>query len=63
MIAETNKSVTYTKAATVFHNYLQTLESSVYCAIGFSDYEDGSGNYMEGGWQQDCDTSIGWEQV
>lgn len=63
MIAEPNKAVTYTKAAIVLHNYLRTLESSVYCPAGFSDCEDASGNHIEGGWRQDNDTSIGLEPV
>ena len=47
----------------VLHNYLRTLESSVYCPAGFSDCEDASGNHIEGGWRQDNDTSIGLEPV
>ena len=56
MIAEPCRAITYTKAALVLHNYLRTLESSVYCPPGFTDGEDGSGNPIEGGWRCDEDS-------
>ena len=47
MIAEPSRAIVYTKAAICLHNYLRTLESSVYCPPGFIDGEDGSGNCID----------------
>ena len=53
VIADPNNIVTFTKAAIALHNYLQTEESSVYCPTGYTDGEDGSGNFIPGRWRNE----------
>ena len=43
--------VLFTKANIALHNYHRTTESNVYCTPGFIIGEDGSGNYIPGGWR------------
>ena len=49
----------FTKATIALHNDLRTTESNVYCPPGFIDGEDGSGNYIPGGWRaEDCERDL-----
>ena len=41
-----------TKAAVCLHNYLRQTNSASYCATGFVDSEDGSGDIRPGEWRQ-----------
>ena len=45
--------IRYTQAAIALHNFLRTIESSVYCPRGFTDGEDGAGNTLEGAWRSE----------
>lgn len=40
-----------------------TLQSNVYCPLGFIDGEDGEGNVMEGVWCRDDEQCTGMEPV
>ena len=51
IIAHADNVVLFTKATIALHNYLRTTESNVYWPPGFIDGEDGSGNYIPGGWR------------
>lgn len=63
IIAQTDRVVTYTKAAIALHNYLRTTESSIYCPPGFTDGEDREGNVIDGVWWNDEEQSTGMEPV
>lgn len=53
ILANPENAILFTKATIVLHNYLRTLESSVYCPPGFVDGEDGSGNVVHGSWRDE----------
>ena len=57
IIAHPEHTILYTQAAVALHNYLRTVESSVYCPPGFIDSEDGCGNVVQGGWRSDDDNT------
>ena len=54
IIGDPTRVVTFTKATVALHNYLRTMESSVYCPPGFTD---GAGNVIEGSWRSEDDLS------
>ena len=62
IIANPDRVVIYTQAAIALHNYLRTVESSVYCPPGYVDSEDGCGNIIEGGWRAD-DNNTGMQPI
>lgn len=57
IIANPDRVIIYTQAAIALHNYLRTVESSVYCPPGYVDAEDGCGNVIEGSWRTDDDNT------
>ena len=63
VIATPEKAVIFTKAAIALHNYLRTVESSVYCPAGFIDAEDGAGNVLEGEWRREVNAGSGLEVI
>ena len=58
VIAQPDRVIIFTQAAVALHNYLRTVESSVYCPPGFVDSEDGCGNVVDGGWRSDEDSGM-----
>ena len=58
--SQPDRVVKYTEAAIALHDYLQTIESSVYCPPGITDGEDEDGNVIEGAWQTD-DEQLEWD--
>ena len=62
VIAQPDRVIIFTQAAVALHNYLRTVESSVYCPPGFVDSEDGCGNVVDGGWRSDED-SMGMQSI
>uniref|UniRef100_A0A1X7VVW4 DDE Tnp4 domain-containing protein n=1 Tax=Amphimedon queenslandica TaxID=400682 RepID=A0A1X7VVW4_AMPQE len=54
VIADPTKVVLYIQAAIALHNFLRSTESS-FCPPGFTDGEDGSGNFISGSWRNDED--------
>ena len=60
--AQPDRVIIFTQAAVALHNYLRTVESSVYCPPGFVDSEDGCGNVVDGGWRSDED-SMGMQSI
>ena len=55
IIANPHKVVLFTKASIALHNFLQTTESSMYCAPGLIGGEDGAGNVIKGNWRAEHD--------
>ena len=52
-----------TKAAIALHNFLRTVDSSVYCSAGFTDAEDGGGNIIQGAWRSDSREDTGLDRI
>ena len=59
IIAQPEKAKLYIQASIALHNFLRTVESSVYCPPGFIDSEDGTGNVLDGRWRADVEGSSG----
>lgn len=57
IIAHPDRVILFTQAAVALHNYLRTVESTVYCPPGFVDSEDACGNIIEGSWRNDEDVT------
>jgi len=55
VIVHPDHVILFTQAAVALHNYLRTMESTVYYPPGFVDSEDGFGNIIEGtcSWRND----------
>lgn len=62
IIADPTKVVLYIQAAIALHNFLRSTESS-YCPPGFTDGEDGSGNFISGSWRNDEDPCAGMHNL
>ena len=63
IIAYPDRVILYTQAAVALHNFLRSVESSVYCPPGFADCEDGCGNVVEGAWRTDDDNNTGLQSI
>ena len=63
IIAYPYQVILYTQAAVALHNFLRSVESSVYCPPGFADCEDGYGNVVEGAWRTDDDNNTGLQSI
>lgn len=60
--SKTEKVVLFVQAAVSLHNYLRTMETSMYSPTGLVDTEDDFGNEYPGSWRSD-NINTGFQDV